>query len=45
MKVAVVGGTPITLVSQQGFPVGLAVDATSVYWTNENYKLLKFTPK
>jgi hypothetical protein len=33
MKVSLAGGTPTTLVSELTRPCGLAVDATSVYWT------------
>jgi hypothetical protein len=35
MKVPIAGGTPITLASEQDYPLGLTVDSTNVYWVNE----------
>ena len=34
MKVAIDGGAPTILASGQSSPTRIAVDATSVYWTN-----------
>jgi hypothetical protein len=34
VKVALSGGKPVTLASCQGSPSNVAVDATSIYWTN-----------
>jgi hypothetical protein len=43
-KVPVGGGTPTTLVSSSG-PRAIAVDATSVYFTDEVEGVLRLTPK
>jgi hypothetical protein len=45
-KVSRGGGTPTTLFSGQGLSAGIAVDDTSVYWTNfEDGTVMKLTPK
>ena len=46
MKVALAGGTPTTLASAQCTLAGVAVDSTSVYWTNlVGDPVMKLTPK
>ncbi|HTB72744.1 MAG TPA: hypothetical protein VK762_05855 [Polyangiaceae bacterium] len=46
MKVALAGGTPTTLASAQCTLAGVAVDSTSVYWTNlVGDPVTKLTPK
>jgi hypothetical protein len=39
MKVPIGGGTPITLASEQTYPVGIATDGTNVYWINNGVDL------
>jgi hypothetical protein len=44
MKIPLAGGTPTTLVSGHS-PESLAVDDTSVYWSEAQGTIMRFTPK
>jgi hypothetical protein len=44
MKAALSGGTPVTLASCQGSPMNVAVDSTSIYWTNSGSGTLMKLP-
>jgi hypothetical protein len=44
LKVPIAGGAFVTLADSQDFPGPIAVDATSVYWSNQS-AIVKLTPK
>jgi sugar lactone lactonase YvrE len=44
-KMPLAGGAPTTLAISKGYPIGLVVDATSVYWTGDDGTVMKLTPK
>ena len=46
MKVALSGGSPITLATAQGTPGGIALDGASLYWTSSTAgTVMKLTPR
>jgi hypothetical protein len=40
-KVGIDGGTPVTIASGLGYPLGLAADATHVYWSDKDGSVMK----